>query len=96
MTGPTGFTGPTGSFNIGTPLPLTFSNVSGVQTVSNDTTLIPSTYPNIFLGGFQQTPPGGNSASVSEIYFTSYSGTWWGVMSAENPSGVGYTLNYYY
>jgi hypothetical protein len=74
---------------------INFSAVAGVQTNSVSTVLSATTYPQIFLAGFQQVGPVSN-ASVTELYFSNVAGTWNVVMSAENPSGKSYTINYYY
>jgi hypothetical protein len=76
---------------------VSFAPIPGVQTSTGGTLLNSTTYPQIFLAGFQQQGTLA-TASVTEIYFTPNVGTldWDIVMSAENSSGNSYTINYYY
>jgi hypothetical protein len=75
-----------------------FLTTSGIQTVSNSTSLSATTYPTIGLRGFGQTGPTPVLFYVSEAYFSNVAGTWYGYMSGENQTvtDVGYNIYYYY
>jgi hypothetical protein len=94
VTGPTGSTGPVLSFNAST-VSMTFVVTGGVQTIQQSTGLLVSSFPQIFLAGFQQNGVI-STASVTEVYFVNNAGTWDAVMSAENTTGNSYTIYFYY
>jgi len=74
---------------------VTFTMTGTIETISNSTGKSATTYPELFLRGFSQTATV-QSASVSEVYFENYGGTWWGVLTGDISVVNSYNLLYYY
>jgi hypothetical protein len=72
-----------------------FPAISGIQTLSTDTAINATTYPYIFLSGFQQSGPPA-VAAVAELYFSN-AGNWYVYMSADTfGNAITYNINYAY
>jgi hypothetical protein len=104
FTGPTGFTGDTGStgpaggagVNSGSVSVAFATSAAGVlQTINATTGISFTTYPIMWLGGFENT---GTSASVqlASISINQSGANWRVTMKAVNPDGDDFTVYYYY